>query len=378
MDRLHEHKWQTPLLAEIAGFIASGQEDEECLCRLTLDLARLHYERDPVYGKLCDLRGVHPDEARSLMQLPAVPAEAFKRTEMHIAPDSVTCTFTTSGTTGGEARKGTACFSEDDLFLMDAAIDVNATRCLFPDHAERRTLILVLAPSPDLAPQMIMAYGMKRLVDNYGLEDSAFLVGQNGLDFPSLLERLENAANEGTPATLIGASFGFVHLFDAFEERGLRFALPHASRVMDAGGFKGKSKEVRREDMVAAFGEYLGIPAGHCVNLLGLTEFASQFYDDAVAAAFDGRPARKGKQNAPWTRTWAVDPETLEPLPHGKQGILRHLDLANGGHPFLVQTDDLGVTSDEGFEVIGRVGGAESRGCSISVDELMGGGQERR
>ncbi len=117
----------------------------------------------------------------------------------------------------------------------------------------------------------------------------------------------------------------------------------------------------------------MGVPEPNCVNLLGLTEHASQFYDDSLAASAAGRAAHRGKQNPPWTRTWAVNPETLAVLPHGQTGLLRHLDLANGGHPFIVQTDDLGSTAETGFVVIGRASTAQSRGCSITVDELMEG-----
>ena len=54
--------------------------------------------------------------------------------------------------------------------------------------------------------------------------------------------------------------------------------------------------------IAAADGELLlgGLPAERAVNLLGLTEHASQFYDGTLA----GRGARK--QNAPWTRTWML------------------------------------------------------------------------
>lgn len=375
MNRRQEHNWQTPLLGKIAEFIASGSESEQRLCGLAFELARLHHQRIPIYRKLCEMRGVDLDRVQRLEDLPAVSSDAFKRAELHIKPGAVVHRFTSSGTSGGENKKGIACFSGDDFSLMDVAVDVNAERFLFPDHAERKTLILILAPSPDIAPQMIMVYGMKRLRDNYGMEGSDFLIGPQGLDFPRLVNSLAEACANGIPVTIIGASFGFIHLFSALSERNLRFQLPKFSRCMDAGGFKGKSREVRRDEMIEAFEKHLGIAAGYCVNLLGLTEHASQFYDGALAAAYTKSPPLKGKRNTPWTRTWAVNPETLAVLPHGETGILRHLDLANGGHPFLVQTDDLGFTYENGFEVIGRASNAESRGCSLTVDELVASGE---
>lgn len=361
------------LLWEIEAFIRERREDPARRDLLALQLARIHALRDPWARRLCALRGLDPATIERVEDWPGVPTEAFKRRELHVMPARVVRRFSTSGTSRGEAARGTACYSEDDLRLMDAAIDVNAARFLFPDSGTRRTRILILAPSPAAAPAMIMAYGMDRLRVRYGARRSEFLVGPGGLDVPRLLSLIEEAILEDEAVTLIGASLGLVNLLDGLGERGLRFGLPAGSRVMDAGGFKGQRREVTREALLAQIHDTFGVPPGMCVNLLGLTEHASQFYGDEVAASLAGRPARAGKQNPPWTRTWAVAPETLTPLPHGEVGLLRHLDLANGGHPILVQTDDLGVTGPEGFEVLGRAGAAEARGCSLSVDELTRG-----
>lgn len=358
------------LFTEISAFIQQNRRDEARLEDLARQLAQHQYACIPLYRRLCEKRGVQPGSA-TLDEIPAVSVGLFKRAEMHCAPDTVVRRFMTSGTTSGGAQKGTSCFSEADLALMDEAIDVNARVHLFPDTAARRTRILVLAPPPDAAPAMIMVYGMARLVRQFGLDGSGFLMGAAGLDLAGLLAHCRDAVEKSVPLTIIGASFGFVRLFDVFAEQGISFRLPEGSRVMDAGGFKARSREVTRADMLEAFERLLGIAPSHCVNLLGMTEHASQFYDDSLAAAHSGRKPLRGKQNPPWTRTWAVDPETLAVLPHGQPGLLRHLDLANGGHPAFVQTDDFGVTSEEGFEVLGSGRKAEDRGCSITVDELL-------
>jgi len=36
-----------------------------------------------------------------------------------------------------------------------------------------------------------------------------------------------------------------------------------------------------------------------------------------------------------------------------------------------VETEDLGYKIEEGFEILGRAPGAESRGCSLTVEELQ-------
>jgi hypothetical protein len=51
--------------------------------------------------------------------------------------------------------------------------------------------------------------------------------------------------------------------------------------------------------------------------------------------------------------------------------VLRHVDLANLHSVAAIQTADLGITSPEGFRVLGRARGAEARGCSIAMDDLL-------
>ena len=36
-----------------------------------------------------------------------------------------------------------------------------------------------------------------------------------------------------------------------------------------------------------------------------------------------------------------------------------------------IQTDDLGHTTGAGFAIIGRVPGAEARGCALMLDEFL-------
>ena len=321
-------------------------------------LAAWQADRMPGYRALFERRGFSPGTMQHCLEIPAVFTCAFKRYPL-FAGSAVAHEFRTSGTSGASA--GIARFSADGLDVMREAIRVNAQRMLFPDG--RETTVLVLAPSPEDAPHMIMAWGMREVVRHFGSEGSGFFVGPDGLDVPRLLAVLEKTDR---PVTLIGASFGFVHLVDALERRGWSTALPEGSRLMDAGGFKGRSREVSATELRSAFSRVFGIAPDHHVNLLGMTELSSQFYDSTLASPDEPRR----KVNPPWTATRAMDPFTLAPLPEGEVGLLRHLDLANLDRPLVIQTDDLGRTVSGGFEVLGRAVNDADRGCSITVDAL--------
>ena len=167
----------------------------------------------------------------------------------------------------------------------------------------------------------------------------------------------------------LGTTFALVHWTDALRESGTRFRLPAGSRLMDTGGFKGRSREVTRAELYGTVGELLGIPAAWCVNEYGMTEMSSQFYDGVAGSAL--APSQRLHVGPAWVRTQATDPETLKPLPHGETGVLRHVDLANLHSVAAIQTADLGITSPQGFRVLGRAQGAEARGCSLAMDDLL-------
>jgi hypothetical protein len=151
---------------------------------------------------------------------------------------------------------------------------------------------------------------------------------------------------------------------------------------------------VPKEELYRQYGAVLGVPWHHIVNEYGMTEMASQFYDAELAERLSEKttggplrsPGRRGEEDSislprhkagpPWTRTLVVDPETMLPARPGAIGLLRHFDLANLDSAMAIQTDDLGREIGGGFEILGRAKGAEARGCSIAVDELLSQAKE--
>ena len=343
------------LEADIAAFI----EDETAgdFEALALRLFAYQYEHIKVMGALAKQAGRTPDTVTRWQDIPPVPTTAFKQTLM-FAGKEPTRVFESSGTSG-DARSR-AAFSATGLELMDVAIRANAERCFLNDG--RATRILVLAPAPELAPQMIMAWGMQRLVECYGLPGSGFFIGSKGLDARGLIRALQSTE---TPVTVIGATFGFVHLLDEFAHSGTRFYCAEGSRTMDAGGFKGRSRVVSRSEMEGLMTDRLEIPAQRQVNLLGMTELASQFYDGVLA---QGSASPRRKLSPHWTRTRVLDPRTLTPA---SRGILVHLDLANVERPFAIRSDDIGECDAQGWNILGRASHADPKGCSLTVEEYL-------
>jgi len=231
--------------------------------------------------------------------------------------------------------------------------------------------ILALAPNPELAPHMVMVYGMNLMMNRFGIEGSRFLVGPNGLQVDLLLAELNKSCEAAQPVALLGSSFGFVELFERMESLKLRLSLPEGSRLMDAGGYKGRAREISRSQFILWACSLLDLPPQRIVNLLGMTEMASQIYDEVVP--------NRAKTPPHWVRTLVMDPlrrengDLTEVDEKGKKGLLRHLDLANVERPIMIQSDDVGTGGRNSFEILERVKGAEPRGCSLTFEEFAFG-----
>jgi len=182
------------------------------------------------------------------------------------------------------------------------------------------------------------------------------LLSHSGIDVGALVEALAQSEASGVPVAMIGSTSAFVVLFNPSRKRGVSFHLPAGSRIGDGGGYRGRFGELTQEDYLRLAYDVLGIPASHCVNVLGMAESATGYFDDTLRRAVKGSaPAKRMRVNPPWTRTIAVGTADLQPLPPGEVGLLRHYDAANLPTVLAVQTDNLGFTDDAGnFQIVGR------------------------
>lgn len=351
-----------PLDDRILTFMSRGEGAFE---DLALDLFAYQYERNPAYRGYCDRRGARPGTLASWEEIPPVPALAFKQLDLACQPlAEAEAVFESSGTTRGTGARGRHFMF--NLALYRASVLTHFRPYLLPDRD--RIACRVLLPSGREAPHSSLSRMMDYVVDAFGAPGSGFYVTGGTLQLDRLIEDLR-AAHE--PQCLLGASFSFVHFLDACQVGGVAFRLPEGSRLMDTGGYKGRSREVPRGELLARYREVLGLDEAFCVNEYGMAEMTSQFYEPCLRDRLEGRPPRRLKQPPAWVRSQALDPVSLRPVPLGEVGLLKHVDLGNRGSAMAILTEDLGRVTEEGIELIGRARGAEAKGCSIAADELL-------
>jgi hypothetical protein len=337
--------------------------DDARFADAALELFAFQFAHCAAYRRFCEGRGVSPERLADWRDIPTVPTGAFKELALTSFPsERAVHVFRTSGTSTsarGELRL-------DTLAPYEASLLPSFRRFLLPDLAPgERAQLVVLAPSRADAPDSSLSHMFDRALRELGDRESFFAVQADVLDAKRVTEHLAGCGPDGPPLLLCGTAFAFVHLLDALDSDGTRLSLPARTRIMETGGFKGRVREAPRDVLYARIGECLGVPPARIVNQYGMTELASQFYDGLLASP--GTP--RAKQGPPWARVRILDPRSGEPSP---VGVIHVYDLANTGSLLAIQTADLGRALEGGFEVLGREPGAEQRGCSIAIDELLG------
>lgn len=334
---------------------------------LALRVFRHQFEANSVFRGFCEGRGATPDTVASWADVPPVPVAAFKALDLACGPpEAAEVVFRTSGTTSRGTRRGTHYVP--DVSLYRASLLPTFRTYLLPDVERLRFVSLI--PSPDEAPDSSLSFMVGAAAEHHATDVRWVVDAEGTIDDGGLDAALTEARDLNAPVLLLGTAFAFVHALE-LEGPGLG-EIPEGSRIMETGGFKGRVREIPKEELYARLVRRTGTPRHRIVNEYGMTELLSQLYEPVLE---EGSEAAGRHRPPPWLRVRALDPVTLAPLPEGEEGLLAFFDLANAGSVCHVLTEDVGSVVDGDVRLVGRVVGAEPRGCSRAMDELMSVGR---
>jgi hypothetical protein len=330
---------------------------------LALEIFRHQFKRNKPYQKYCRQLGKILSSVNHWSQIPFVPVSAFKETPLCCFPaGKAKKVFWTSGTT--QRRPGRHYL--ENLSLYEKSSWIN-----FLAHFQVKTYampVLILTPSTQEMPHSSLCHMFHMIHHKIGTEKNPFYMHQGKILARELAQRLRQLCRSKTPVLLLGTAFSFVHFLNEMSEKKYSFTLPEGSKIMETGGYKGKSREVPKNELYAWMQKVFHIPDSHIINEYGMTEMGSQFYDNCL---FRGRSQKRHKNIPPWVKTRILNPFTLKESKPGEMGLLQHYDLANRSSLIGLLTEDIGLKIENGFEILGRSPSAESRGCSITLQEWM-------
>jgi len=299
--------------------------DEETFGALALDIHDFQRRWNEPYARFCSARTSTRREPAHWREIPAAPQSAFKRFTLScVSREHIGKTFLTSGTTG-EIR-GAHHFR--DTALYEAALLAGWRMLALP-----RLRQIILAPSATEAPQSSLSH---------------------------MLTTLTVESGDTEPVAMVGTALAFLHHFETTPAR----VLPTGSFAMETGGYKGSGRDIAKPELYAMFEQHLGLKPEMVLNEYGMTELSSQFYARGLGTAHTG---------GPWVRAVVIDPSTGEEVSVGEAGVLRIFDLANLNSSLAIETQDLAIRREMGFELIGRDPAALPRGCSRLADEILRG-----
>jgi hypothetical protein len=328
--------------------------DESRWEEMAQELFAWQYAHVPAYRRLCAGHGLTPRRLGSWRDIPAAPQQLFKRTRLFAhGPRQPGVVYETSGTTTGEP--GRQFLWRDDIYKAVAI--AGARQAGFLDD---KTELHFLTPSPTDARH-------SSLSAMFGFWRGDFYVKRGAFDFNRLRSALGKAVRARRPVALCGTAFSFVFLLQAWAGQP-RLRLPPGSRMLETGGFKGRTREVPKAELYAAVGKLLGVPDRSIWNEYGMSELSSQAYAHGTAGLH---------RTPPWARVLVCDPVTGREVAPGRRGLVRWYDLANVDSVFALQTLDLAERTPEGFRLIGRLPRTEPRGCSLGMEDMVASTETR-
>jgi hypothetical protein len=348
--------------ARIQAAIAAYALDDTAFDALACDVFAHQFRWNAPYAAYARSLGITENTLpRTAAAIPAVPSAAFKDAALStVAPERAALWFETSGTT--QARSGRHYL--ESAALYEAALLAGFERAMLADRVPLRYAMLV--PDPRERPHSSLGYMMATVARERGDCREGWYLSDEGLDVVRLTVDVARAHADGIAVCVATTAFALVALLDELDAAGRTLPLPAGSRVMETGGFKGRTRIVGRKELYARAAAAFGIDEAAIVAEYGMTELSSQYYDSPASRW----SAKRVKTPVPWLRPIVVD-VTGRPLPDGVVGAIRHVDCANRSSAVAIDTEDLGAIMPGGLLLLGREEGAALRGCSLDAEDLI-------
>lgn len=274
---------------------------------------------------------------------PYLPIDAFKHVPVTTFPPAAAdLVFKSSGT--GQGARATHYIKDRSLYER-----AFTTHFLHLFGQGPFTLMAHLPHYVQMGSTSSLLYMVAHLVSRFGNAHSGFFLEER--------TKLGNAihAHPMDNFMLFGAAFGLLNLV---EQKPIQ--LPEGALVIETGGMKTYRREITRDDLQRRLAAGFGIPASRVWSEYGMCELLSQCYTRGGAVFYP----------PPWMRFEIMDPENpLQPQKHGLPGALAVIDLANLYSVSAILTQDRAIQRGDGFEVLGRLQGAELRGCNFLLEK---------
>jgi phenylacetate-coenzyme A ligase PaaK-like adenylate-forming protein len=324
---------------------------------LALEIYRYQYAHNPLYRQFAASIKRTPKQVKRLEKIPFLPISFFKSHQITTGFSEPQAIFESSGTTSALTSRHLV----KDLALYEI-LSRKTFETLYAPLSDYH--IFALLPSYLERNNSSLVYMVQNFIYHSFSTQSGFFL--NNTD--EMLDRMLQA--DDRKILLIGVSFA---LLDLVEKAGVNEKLaPIRDRltVMETGGMKGRRKELIREELHAELSRGFGVE--HIHSEYGMTELLSQGYSkgEGIFQLPNSMKILLREVNDPFTFLphfpIGKKPDNI----HQRTGGINVLDLANLDSCSFIETQDLGVYTEDytGFKVVGRFDNSDIRGCNLLLN----------
>ena len=356
-----------------------------------------HYKHNLLYRDYCKKNGDFGPENLKLFEdlyrIPQIPVEAFKMGSMAtIKSDKIRTVVTTSGTSGSMSYlpKDEKSLLRMGSGIVNLVINAGAPRILndqprfkgktskLINYALNNMYFSVMLPSPDEASTWFSSafHGLTPYLNMLGVPYD-FHLNNFRFDPEKILKTIEERRKENGMVFNIGFHYVLNELMNYMDAKDISLNWdPDGSNVcvtVIAGGWKKLSGEaVDKEAFKKRIVDHFGVYEPYIVDIYGFGESNTFALDFCTA---------RNMHLGPWVLGATRDPETLEILEPGEEGLMSVWDPTTLSFPAFVISDDI-VRVESPFECdcglmtqtvryVKRAPKAELRSCGLKIEQLL-------
>jgi hypothetical protein len=305
---------------------------------VALSVFNFQFKKNSFYRKYAEL--IDKTSPKTYSEIPFLPINFFKQHDIINDNKKAELIFKSSGTGNSIRSKHLVA----NKMMYERSFKTNY--CKQIGNPENQT-ILALLPNYVEQGNSSLVYMVNELIALSKNGDSRFILN----DTKSVYKSYHNAKKLGKQLVIFGVAYALLDL------AALKIDLSDAI-IIETGGMKGKRKEMSKHELHQQIS--LGLNVSQVKSEYGMTELLSQAYSQDTQIRF----------SCPnWMKVMIHS--TTDPFHYvmeGKTGGINVIDLANLYSCSFIETQDLGRTYGDQFEIMGRFDYAEIRGCNLMVE----------
>jgi hypothetical protein len=298
---------------------------------------------NPVYAAYLSHLKIDIHEVKFITQIPFLPISFFQNHVIQTENAAAELIFKSSGTTG--QLRSTHYVSDSEWYKKVAVLCFEQFYGNLQDY-----IIFALLPSYLEQGNSSLVFMIQHFIEKTNHSLSNFYL--HNID--EMLQNIALAQKTGKKILLWGVTFALLDMIEKYKLIPLSDVI-----VIETGGMKGRRQEMIRQELHTVLQEGFRVGAIH--SEYGMTELLSQAYSQGNGVFYEGSSMKilLRDANDPFEVTTFQEKKL-------KRGIINVIDLANVDSCAFIETQDIGVfTENGGFEVLGRADNSELRGCSL-------------